>query len=253
MDYLRIGFLFLILGSGILFLIRKLHFSQHLAPLVTILGDTTILYIFSLLNQLQIGIVITVVLNLLLGLFSFIKFPKIGQNEKLIFSPAIILWIFIFVSLIAYTRGTLFYGWDEFTYWGVIYKYLMTTNHLPDLSSNFFITNYPPFAALFQYCVGKIIGNKESSAYFAQMLMAFSAVIAVFPKSIWSKWKKYGIAIALGVLSIFALDFTIQYLHVDLMIGLLFAAALTSVSFEDHISSDRLVSLLLISVALTLI
>ena len=60
-------------------------------------------------------------------------------------SPAIIAWIFIFIVLIGYTRGLLFYGWDELNYWGVISKYLLATNHLPDQASNFFFISYPPF------------------------------------------------------------------------------------------------------------
>jgi hypothetical protein len=56
-----------------------------------------------------------------------------------------------------------------------------------------------------------------------------------------------------GIFSIFALDFQFQLLYVDLPIGLLFAAALALVILGDDLSTDRFVTILLISIALTLL
>jgi hypothetical protein len=252
MAVLKIIFLFFILGAGILFLTKKLHFSQFLAPLVTICGITTILYIFSLANFLYQGVIFTIVLLILLGIISFINWPKNGSHEKWKISPALVAWIIVFFVIAFFTIGTLFYAWDEFTYWGVIYKYLMATNHLPDLASNFFITNYPPFTALFQYFVAKIIGNQESSAYFAQLLMSFAAIIAILPVKKWRGWKKYTLVFVISCLSVFLFDFKFQSLYVDQLIALFFAAGLSSALFNKNLSADRTTTVIFASIALIL-
>ena len=252
MAYIRILFLLLILGAGVLFLVKKLHFSQHLAPFVVIVSNTILLYVFSLIGILKTGWLVCVGLDLLLGIFAFIPWPKQKSAEKQSLSPALVAGIIIFFAIAIYTYGNLFKSWDEFSYWGPIYKYLMVTNHLPDVASNFLITAYPPFTALFQYFVGNIIGNKESSAYFAQMLMAYSAILAVLPVKKWADWKKYTLALVVCILSVFLFDFNYQSMYVDLLLALFFAAGLSAAVFNENLAADRVVTVILASLALTL-
>lgn len=252
MHILRLLFLFIVLGSGIIFLIRKLSFSQFLAPFVTVAGITVVLYVFSLVNFLKQGLIITVVLLLILGFSSFLNWPTKKTQEKTKPSPAIIAWAISFLIIAVYTTGLFFSKWDEFSYWGVIYRYLMATDHLPDLAANFLVKNYPPFTALFQYFVGTILKNSESSAYFAHMLLAFSAIIAVFPNNNWKDWKKYTAALTLGLISVFPLDLRFQGLYVDLILGLLFGAGLASAVFNNKMSTDRVTTVILASIALVL-
>lgn len=252
MYLLRILFLFVVIGSGILFLIRKLSVSQFLAPFITIAGITTVLYVFALLGFLKQGLFITTVALLILGILSFLNWPSKKPLEKLRISPPLLAWIVAFLIIAVYTTGTFFYKWDEFSYWGLIYRYLMRTNHLPDLASNFLVTDYPPFTVLFQYFVGTLVKNAESSAYFAHILLAFSAIIAILPNKKWHDWKKYSAFLLLCVLSVFSMDLRFQSLYVDLILGLLFAVGLTSSVFNDDLSTERAVTIGLASVALIL-
>lgn len=253
MSFLRYLILFIILGGSILFCIRKLRFSQALAPLVTILGNTLILYIMSLFNFLLPGAYILAGVNLILGIVSFINWPNQKDYEKFILSPALFAWILIFVVLIVYTRGLLFYGWDEFSYWGVITKYMLATNQLPNQASNFLFINYPPFLAIFQYFTSIVIGNRESSAYFAQMLLSFSALIAIFPNFHWKNWKKFLLLFSVCVLTIIGLDIKFQSLYADLVIGLLFAASLVSIGFNEELPRDRFIVILFSTIALAIV
>lgn len=252
MHLLRLFFLFVVLGCGTLFLVKKLSFSQFAAPFVTIVGTTSALYVFSLFNFLKQGLIFIVVLLLILGVFSFLKWPFKSKSEKFQLTPPLVTWIFIFLFLAVYTVGTLFYEWDEFSYWGVIFRYLMATNHLPDLASNMLINTYPPFTALIQYFVGSIVGNFESSAYLAQMLLSFSAVIALIPNNKWNDWKKYIVVLGLCILSVFPFGLTFQSLYVDVTLGLLFGVGLTSSVFNDNCSRERISTLILASIALIL-
>lgn len=252
MTIIRILFLFILLGSGILFLVRKLSFSQYLAPFITITGITSLLYVFALVNLLKQGLIVIIVALLLMGLFSFLKWPIKKTSEKIKISPPLVAWAAAFLIIAVTTVGTLFYKWDEFSYWGVIYRYVMATNHLPDLASNFLVKNYPPFTVLFQYFIGNIVKNAESSTYFAQILIAFSAIIAILPIVKWNNWLKYAAAFALCILSVFPLDLRFQSLYVDIILGLLFAAGLASAVFNENTSSERVVTITLASIALSL-
>lgn len=252
MTILRILLLFIVIGSGILFLIRKLSVSQFLAPFITVAGITVVLYSFALVNLLKPGLVITVAALLILGILSFLDWPIKKKAERTKIQPPLAAWMVIFFVIAVYSAGTFFYQWDEFSYWGAIYRYLMATNHLPDLASNFSVTVYPPFTALFQYFTGTILKNSESSAYFGHLLLSFSAIIAILPNKKWGDWKKYVPALCLITLSVFAFDLRFQSLYVDLSLGLFFAAGLASAFFNDDLSTERLLSVILASVALTL-
>ncbi len=252
MTILRFLLLFIVLGSGILFLVRKLSFSQFLAPFVTIAGITSLLYVFSLVNFLKQGLIIIIVIMVGLGIFSFFNWPsKTLQENKKITAP-LLAWSVIFLLTAIYTVGTLFYNWDEFSYWGVIYKYLLSTNHLPDMASNLVVSNYPPFTAIFQYFVGTVVKGSESSAYFAQILLSFSALIAILPNKNWKDWKKYLLILGVCYLSVFPFDLRFQTLYVDLMLGLLFGAGLASAAFNQNLSAERVTTVILASVALVL-
>ena len=253
MDYLRFILLFILLGGSILFCTKKLRFSQSLAPLVVILANTLLLYLFSLINFLLPGTYLLAGINLLLGVFSFVNWPKQKETEKFVLSPVLLTWIVIFAILIVYTRGMLFYGWDEFSYWGVISKYLLATNHLPDQASNFLAITYPPFLSLFHYFVSIIVSDHESSAYFAQMLLSFSALIAIFPHIDWKSWKKFILFFAVGLISIFVFDFKLQSVYSDLVMGLFFAASLTAIGFDEKLPADRFVVVLLTATAMAIV
>lgn len=176
------------------------------------------------------------------------KTPK--ENKTL--SLPLVVWLITFLLIAFYTLGTLFYKWDEFSYWGLIFRYLMATNHLPDITSNFLVNNYPPFTALFQYFVGTILNNSESSAYFAHLLLSFSSVIAILPNNKWGNWKKYLSVFLLCVLAIFPIDLRFQSLYVDLTIGLLFGIGLALAVFNNNLANDRVVAIIFAAVALTL-
>lgn len=252
MTILRILVLFIILGSGMLFLVRKLSISQFLAPFITIAGITTVLYVFALFNFLKPGLVIISIVLLGLGIFSLLDWPTKIKPENKKISPPLVVWSLIFLLTAVYTAGTLFYQWDEFSYWGMIYKYLLSTNHLPDLASNFLVTTYPPFTSLFQYFVGIIVKNSESSAFFAHILLSFSSIIAILPNKKWNDWKKYAILLGLCILSVFPFDLRFQSLYVDLTLGLLFAAGLASAANNDNYSKGRVTTVTLASIALIL-
>lgn len=81
MIIVKIFFLFILLGSGILFLVRKLSISQFLAPFITIGGITIGLYVFALFNFLKPGLVITIIVLIGMGILSILDWQKKLQKR----------------------------------------------------------------------------------------------------------------------------------------------------------------------------
>ena len=241
-------FLMLMLGESFFF-IRVLHLPAHLAPLTVLLFDTLILFVFAELGMLSVAYYFVILLGIGLSLFALVRlFVKSDRKANLL---PIVAFILVMAVAFFYTRGTLFYDAVEFSQWGVLYRYLMTTNALPQ-DLNVVSGVYQPLAALWQYFVSQIIGFDEGNAYFAHILIQFAALIAIFPVKKWSDWAKYLLTLCAATLSIFVFDFQFQNLQVDLLMALLVGAGF-SLSFNDEISTiSRFITVSLIAAALAL-
>lgn len=236
------------------FLIRKCHFSIAISPLIAILSSTFLLYVFGLCGILEIGLYIVLAISILLGIFSFIKIGS-RQEDTLIILPLVALGI-ILVGCFFYTRGALFCQWDEFSHWGVIFRYLMITDQLPFQTARGYhvvMANYPPFSALFEYLVAKVIGFHESNATLAIMILEYTAIFSLFPIKSWKSWDKYSLSFLVSIISAIAFGFVFQNLYVDLTIGLLFAAGIASTYFNKSDSLQNIFPTLFICIALVLL
>lgn len=229
---------------------RILNFPPHLAPLTVILFNTTVLYIFALAGSLLVGFYFTLAVCVILLILTFAN-KKNTRNQKL-FSLPIISFVVLLIGAFVYTRGTLFYSWDEFSHWGVIFRYLMTVQELPkDLST--VIVSYPPFSALWQFFVAEIVGFKEENAYLAHIVIQFAAIIALFPINKRKDWKQYVLILIAAILSVIALNFQFQSLYADLLMGLLLAVGFAQIKIDGSFTYVNLILVILTSISLVLI
>ena len=253
MDNLLFILFSLILLGEVFFFIRKARFSPWLAPMAAIIVNTLVLYVFALFGGLQIGYYVVLVGSIILGILSIIPFKRILPRPW--FSIPVISFIILLLFSWFYSRGTLFYQWDEFSHWGVMFRFLMTTDKLPLIDPSLPRTvfyNYPPFTSLFQYFTARFIGFEESSAYFSQMSLLFSVVIALIPTTGWKDWKNYLLFYGVVIVSVIALDFVFLKITVDFLLGLLFVAGLLQISLDGKKQFDRDILILLICCALIL-
>lgn len=241
-------FIALIYGEA-QFLIRVAKFPAHLAPIAAMLADTLILYLFAMEDALPAGLIVVIVLSLLMFVGAVVK-SRLSATGKW-FSLPILAFLVISLGAFLYTRGTMLYIWDEFSNWGVIYRYLMTAQSLPT-SRDVSIVTYPPFSPLWQYFVAKIVGFSEANAYFAHILIQFTCIIALFPDEKWKNAKKYLPALLAGILSVFVLGFIFHSLYVDLLMALLMAVVISQCNIHGTNTYANLVTVLLAAVALTL-
>ena len=115
--WLALIFILLIAGEG-LFFSRVLRFQAHVSPLVAILFNTLILYGFGVSGSLAAGYHFVLILATLLSVIGFF-FPK---NIKLanLFPIPVVAFILISLGVYFYTRGTVFYDYDEYAHWGLV-------------------------------------------------------------------------------------------------------------------------------------
>lgn len=258
MEYLRFVLFLLAISIEILFVIRFFHFEKNIAPLAVILFNTLVLYLFAIMGILTIGAVICAVLSVICLVIIFIskksslqiKFEKFNE-----FLPIIVFWSICIIAFL-YTRGTLFHEWDEFSHWGVIYKYLMVVQQLPNNSETVSITYpYPPFSALWQYLTSMAISFKEENAYFAHTILQFSSIIACFPPPNKRRVGQYIFFLIASILAVFYFSYTLRFhlLYVDLLMGLLFAAGLAQLPLGGKQSLSQYVLLTMVASSLLLI
>jgi hypothetical protein len=243
-------FVLLIAGEG-LFFSRILRFPAHVGPLVAILLDTLILYVFGVNNSLAAGYRFVLILATLLSVAGFF-YPKNIKLNTLLPIP-IAAFILISVGIYFYTRGTVFYDYDEYAHWGLVYRYLMTMQSIPVSLSNVTVT-YPPFSGLWQYFTSSFLGSfDEANAYLGHMMVLYAAILALFPVRSWKSWGKFLPALIAAVFSVFVMGYTFQSLYVDLYLGLLFAAGLAQIDLKGDYPASSSVTVGLIAGALTLV
>lgn len=122
-------------------------------------------------------------------------------------------------------QGYQFLGWDEFSHWALVAKYLISENKLFTADSQILFLAYPPGTALFQYYFAQVMGPAESSIIFAHMSLLFAAMLAVIGNSS----RKPLLAICLLLLcfvALYGLGYDIYEIYVDLTLGTLLGASL---------------------------
>ncbi|MDC8760846.1 hypothetical protein [Janthinobacterium fluminis] len=124
-----------------------------------------------------------------------------------------------------------FLGWDEFSHWGLIAKYLNNENRLFTADSVIMFKAYPPGTALLQYYFSRALGNTESAILFAQMALFFSALVAA--TSAISKKPLLAItAMIVCLIGTYILGYEVYEIYVDAILGVLlgsiFAVLLTN-------------------------
>ena len=253
MEILFLILLLIVLIGNIIFLVTRNISTTSTAPLMILLGYTFILFLFSLFNALLIGLYLVFAAALATAVLGYFTLFKEKESSKKLFDLPFFVFILIFAAAWFYTRYTLFWSWDEFSHWGVAYKYTMLTNRIPT-EPGVVIVSYPPFAPLFQYLISKVIGFDESNAYFAQMLVIFFSLLAALPKP---QEKKNIIFYLLGFIfsgiSIHAFGYWAQSLYVDLLMAVLLGCALVYIVVKDDLSLSTYICVLFPAAALALI
>ncbi len=224
--------LFVISSAGLMHLTSKLFKSgQYTTPAVTISLVAIIVYLGGIIVSLNI----TVYALLILGVISFILFiKKFKSNKNIVYHlsiSSILFWGISFMFFILLLNLELEH-YDNFSHWAIVIKDMFITEAIPNASSELIdFKNYPLGVSSFIYYVCKLIGYNEGNMLFAQGLLIYSCIYAIF--GIIEEKKRFLLYMVLGtslsVLAIFNISIRINTLLVDFILPVLTLATIASI------------------------
>lgn len=242
-------FLCIFLGGG---LYVKRHFKVELlwAPVIYLCGVNVLLFVFGLLNMLNIGVIIISVASLLCGMRELIFNPslliKLNQKE---------IWLFIAVlgGLAWFFNGAILLGYDDFSHWGLMVREMLVYGRLPNFENTIIgFTSYPPGTALHIYFVSYLVGQTEGIMLWAQSVYTVSMAVVLL--TIVPKRDKLLIgAMSLFILFLMTSVHRLTSLSVDPLLSLLSIAAII-IAYQSvqkrHISNNKILGVIFTALVL---
>ncbi len=221
---------------------------------LSFISITLLMYLFGIIGQLQIGVIIVSILSILLLAFTIFKNIKKhtlkNLEEKTITTGSIFFTIIFFVFIIATLRRELT-NWDQFTYWSIAAKDMFNTNQIL-MSIQDFI-QYPPIPAVLQYFFMKIIGEySQGIEIFTMWILGISFLLPLFEKTNGKKIATVMISlIILCVPAVFQMLIFYESSYPDALLGIIIGE-LSYFYFSEKTSKYKTISILLTFAFLTL-
>ncbi len=223
MIILKYIFLYFIILLGSIFIADKLKDKVQNTIIAELLFSMLGLYIFGILNILNIGIYLVALINLVLGIITIIKYIKnknIKQLEQIICTPGMLFFTAIYFIFTIVTLNRTAIHWDQYSYWSYAAKDMYYSGKL-NIQSNIGF-QYPPVPTILQVYFMKIIGTySQGIEIFATWILSFSLLIPFFNKT--NNKKICNIAISIIILcipAIFSLLIFYESTYPDVLLGL---------------------------------
>ena len=205
---------------------QKFKFKQESSVTIVFLSSALLLYIAGLFNLMKYAvyaIYILSILSLVYIIYCIIK-KKIKIRE--IFTPGIIIYIFVVMIMAFMVKDTYYYVWDEFSHWGsnlkaMVQYDLFWSNKIYDGVH----VVYTPIAGIVEYFFCKINGGfAEDVSYMAINTFIITLLLPII-KCQKHNVKNYIKLILFWLLiycSVKLLNFQISSIYIDLLLGILF-------------------------------
>ena len=205
---------------------QKFKFKQESSVTIVFLSSALLLYIAGLFNLMKYAvyaIYILSILSLVYKIYCIIK-KKIKIRE--IFTPGIIIYIFVVMIMAFMVKDTYYYVWDEFSHWGsnlkaMVQYDLFWSNKIYDGVH----VVYTPIAGIVEYFFCKINGGfAEDVSYMAINTFIITLLLPII-KCQKHNVKNYIKLILFWLLiycSVKLLNFQISSIYIDLLLGILF-------------------------------
>ena len=205
---------------------QKFKFKQESSVTIVFLSSALLLYIAGLFNLMKYAvyaIYILSILSLVYIIYCIIK-KKIKIRE--IFTPGIIIYIFVVIIMAFMVKDTYYYVWDEFSHWGsnlkaMVQYDLFWSNKIYDGVH----VVYTPIAGIVEYFFCKINGGfAEDVSYMAINTFIITLLLPII-KGQKHNVKNYIKLILFWLLiycSVKLFNFQISSIYIDLLLGILF-------------------------------
>ena len=205
---------------------QKFKFKQESSVTIVFLSSALLLYIAGLFNLMKYAVYAIYVLSIIS--FIYIIYCVIKKKIKIreIFTPGIIIYIFVVMIMAFMVKDTYYYVWDEFSHWGsnlkaMVQYDLFWSNKIYDGVH----VVYTPIAGIVEYFFCKINGGfAEDVSYMAINTFIITLLLPII-KCQKHNVKNYIKLILFWLLiycSVKLLNFQISSIYIDLLLGILF-------------------------------
>ena len=205
---------------------QKFKFKQESSVTIVFLSSALLLYIAGLFNLMKYAVYAIYVLSIIS--FIYIIYCVIKKKIKIreIFTPGIIIYIFVVMIMAFMVKDTYYYVWDEFSHWGsnlkaMVQYDLFWSNKIYDGVH----VVYTPIAGIVEYFFCKINGGfAEDVSYMAINTFIITLLLPII-KGQKHNVKNYIKLILFWLLiycSVKLLNFQISSIYIDLLLGILF-------------------------------
>ena len=206
---------------------QRFKFKQESSVTIVFLSSALLLYIAGLFNLMKFAVYLIYLFAIIS--FVYIIYCIIKKKIKIreIFTPGIIMYIFVIMIMAFIVKDTYYYEWEEVTHWGANLKAMV--------EYNVFWSNkiydgvhvvYTPIAGIIEYFFCKINGGfAEDVSYMAINTFIITLLLPII-KGQKHNLKSYIKLILFWFMfycSIKLCNFQLTSIYIDMLLGILFA------------------------------
>ena len=206
---------------------QRFKFKQESSVTIVFLSLALLLYIAGLFNLMKFAVYLIYLFAIIS--FVYIIYCIIKKKIKIreIFTPGIIMYIFVIMIMAFIVKDTYYYEWDEFSHWGANLKAMVEydvfwSNKIYDGVH----VVYTPIAGIIEYFFCKINGGfAEDVSYMAINTFIITLLLPII-KGQKHNLKSYIKLILFWFMfycSIKLCNFQLTSIYIDMLLGILFA------------------------------
>ena len=206
---------------------QRFKFKQESSVTIVFLSSALLLYIAGLFNLMKFAVYLIYLFAIIS--FVYIIYCIIKKKIKIreIFTPVIIMYIFVIMIMAFIVKDTYYYEWDEFSHWGANLKAMVEydvfwSNKIYDGVH----VVYTPIAGIIEYFFCKINGGfAEDVSYMAINTFIITLLLPII-KGQKHNLKSYIKLILFWFMfycSIKLCNFQLTSIYIDMLLGILFA------------------------------
>jgi hypothetical protein len=234
-------------------------FPRQLKWLVASAGLINLLYLFAMLDQLEMGYWILLMGGIICqlirwGLVFSKKWQPIFADERVHLYDFWMLLVGILFAIQLLKSPLIHY--DNYSHWAVMVKYLHFTGHLPDATQKLItFTSYLPGSSLFIAYVIRFLGYSSRTMLLGQFFLIWSAIgslFAVLPDQ-RRRLNQLAICIAIGLSMMANISIRTNNLLVDYLLAVFTAGGLAGIWALRQKPSLQLIFFFFIASSLLLI
>ena len=213
--------------------LRRLGVSPYLAWITAMLVQILMLYVFAMLNLLNLGIEVVTYFGIaLLVLWFLLSFWHKGRLKF----EGIHLFDFWMIGLgIAMVQTLLkspLVHYDNFSHWAVMVKFMTFTGHLPGATDKLIsFTSYPPATALYITQFVHWTGFSDGTMLVAQFILIWAAGYAIFAglRDRSRALTSFALCFTLAISFVFNVAIRLNNLLVDYVLPIIAVAGLVGI------------------------